>query len=192
MVRKIFVAGKTEKPMKSEPAINLPEARLTALAGMYKNERDGSTFQLSVKNNKLVPDNDLSLTTVSENIFKPDNFLFDIKGTRGLYIPFSPRDTIPFTKVNPASLSQKDFSAYEGEYFSEETNSTLSIGENKGVLVVHLKPKEDFPLLPTYADAFKITGLDCDVQFTRSSAGKILLMKMSVSRTRNVEFKKGE
>ena len=192
MIRKIFVSDKTGKNRKNAAGVDLPADKLNILAGLYKNERDGSTFELSVKNKRLVLDNDLPLTTASENIFKADNFLFEIKDAKGLYIPFLPRDTIPFTKVYPASLSPKDFAVFEGKYLSEEVNSTLTIEQKNGTLMIHLKPSEDYPLIPTYTDAFKIPALDCDLQFIRGPQNKIFILKMNVPRARNVEFKKTE
>lgn len=190
MVRKIFVPDKTQKVIKNESGIHLSEAKLNSVAGMYKNERNNSTFQLSVKNKNLVLDNEVPLITVSENIFKADNFLFEIKGSKGLYIPFSPRDTIPFTKVSPANLSPKDFKIYEGKYHSEETNSSIIVRQDNNKLMIHINPDEIYQLIPTYTDAFKIDELDCDVQFAGSHQNNILSMKMSVGRARNVAFKK--
>ncbi|MEO5997726.1 MAG: serine hydrolase domain-containing protein [Chitinophagaceae bacterium] len=190
MIRNIFVPDKTDKTVKKDSSINLPDTKLNALTGLYKNERDGSTFQLSAKNNNLVLDGEMLLVTVSENIFKTDNFLFEITGKKGLYIPFSPRDTIPFIKVNPVILSQKDFNIYEGKYFSEETNSSITIQHDNNKLILCLKPNENHSLIPKYTDGFKIDALDCDIQFVRSSQNKILAMRMNVSRARGVEFRK--
>jgi CubicO group peptidase (beta-lactamase class C family) len=191
-IRKIFVAPKLANAAKKETEVDLSDAQLDAFAGMYRNERDWSTFQLSVKNKHLVLDNELPLTTTSENTFKAANFLFEMRGTKGLYIPFSPRDTINFTKVSPVTLSQKDFKEYEGKYYSEETNSSITVREENGKLMIHLKPTEGFPLTPTYEDAFKINALDCDLFFARNPDKKILILKMYVFRARDVEFKKIE
>lgn len=191
-VRNIFVTDRTEKNRKKEAGIDLPADKLNALAGLYKNERDCSTFQLSVKNKTLVLDDEVPLTIASENILRSDNFLFEIKGPKGSYIPFLPRDTIPFTKVAPVTLLTTDLAVYEGKYFSEETNSTLTVEQSNGKLIIQLKPKDTYPLIPTYADAFKITGLDCDLQFARNPANKVIMMKMNVPRARNVECRKLE
>jgi len=186
-IRNIFVPDKTERK-KIETSINLSDAQLNSFAGLYKNERDGSTFELSVKNNKIILDNQLPLLTIAANIFKSNNFQLDVNGSKGWYIPYSPRDTMPFTKVDPVKLSQKDLSPYEGKYFSEETNSTLTIKHDKDSLFIQLKPGADFPLIPTYADGFKIDDLGCDMEFIRSSRNKILGIKMNLSRARGVEF----
>jgi CubicO group peptidase (beta-lactamase class C family) len=192
MVSKIFVIAKTENSIKNGKRIDLPDATLNGFAGLYRNERDASTFSLSVKNKTMILDNELPLAAISENTFTAGNFLLEINGTNGLYIPDSPRDTIHFTRVYPITPSQKDLDSYEGKYFSEETNSSITIKHIKDSLLIHLKPGDDCLLIPTYKDAFKIDALDGDLQFIRSVESKIIVMKISTSRARNVEFKKIE
>lgn len=189
-IRKIFVSDKTQKIIKADSSIKLSEVYLNSLTGMYVNERNRSTFQLSVKNDTLILDKYLPLISVSKNIFKSDNFLFDIKGTKGLYIPFSPRDTIHFARVKPANLSEKNYNIYEGKYFSEETNSSITIHRDSSKLIIHLNADKAYQLIPTYEDAFKINELDCDVQFIRNAKNKISTMKFYFWRARSVEFKK--
>ena len=135
-------------------------------------------------------DNELPLTPVAGNILKATNFQLLFRGANGFYIPRSPRDTIAFTKVYPVNLKQQDFMAYEGSYFSEETNAAITIKHDANRLLLQLKAGEDYPLLPGYKDGFKIDELDCDVHFTRGAGNKIQLMKMNVARARNVVFKK--
>jgi hypothetical protein len=189
-VRKIFVPDKSVETQENKTGINLPDSVLNNFTGLYVNERDGSTFQLSVKNNHLILDSSTSLTTVSNNTFKTDNFRFEINGDNGLYISSSPVDIVHFKKVKPVAPAQKDFNIYEGKYFSDETNSLVSIQHDSSTLIIHLKPGADYPLIPTYADAFKINELDCDVKFVRKGKNGVFLMKMSVSRARNVEFER--
>jgi len=52
MVSKLFVPDKTGKAANKETGIELPEAKLNSFAGLYKNERDNSTFTLTVKDKK--------------------------------------------------------------------------------------------------------------------------------------------
>ena len=191
MVSKLFVPDKTSKPAQTGTGgIDLPEATLNGLAGLYRNERDNSTFTLSVKDKKIILDNYLPLVTASATTLKADNFRFEFNGANGWFIPYSPRDTIPFTKVTPVDLSPDDFSIYEGKYFSDETNSSLVIKNDNGKLMIHVKPNADYPLKPAYKDAFTLDALGWDLQFTKSPGNKILSIKISLSRARDVEFKK--
>jgi CubicO group peptidase (beta-lactamase class C family) len=190
LVDKIFVPDKTQTAAIAESSIHLADAALNSFAGMYRNERDGSVFTLSVKDRQLQLDSTVMLAAVAGNIFKADNFLFIINGNKGLYIPFSPSDSIPFTKVSPVHLSKGDMASYTGKYFSAETNSSIIIQHDKDGLLLQLKPGETYPLKPTYKDAFTIEAMGCDLQFTGAAGNKMLAMKMSVSRARNVLFTK--
>ncbi|MEP6465268.1 MAG: serine hydrolase domain-containing protein [Parafilimonas sp.] len=173
-----------------DSSIIVPVAKLDSIAGLYVNERDNSTFQLSVKNNSLVLNNAITLTPAAENAFKAANFMLVINGDKGMYIPFLPLDSIPFRKVNAVTVAAKDFAAYEGNYFSDETNAAVTIQQNSDKLEIHLNADVAYTLIATYADAFKIAELDAAVQFIRNARNKIVMMKISVSRARNVEFKK--
>jgi CubicO group peptidase (beta-lactamase class C family) len=189
-VRNIFVPDKTVKVATKETTVNLTETQLSSVTGMYKNERDASSFELSVKNNQLVYDKDLKLTPVSENSFRAPNFLLEIKGSKGLYISFSPRDTVFITKVLPAKNSGNSINTFIGIYTSEETNSNMSVKQINGNLVLHVKPGQDYSMIPTYIDAFKVKELGADILFIRNNQNNIVTMNMSVSRARNVAFKK--
>ena len=189
-VRKIFIPDKTKQSFSSDSGINLPAEKLNALAGVYLNERDGSTFHLSVENNHLILDSSLQLVTVSDKIFKSDNFHFEINGNKGMYLPASPVDTIPFIKVVQVNPSKKESSQYEGKYFSDETNSSIIIKLDSGRLMMHLNADKAYQLIPTYKDAFKVRELGCELQFIKNAQNKIVLMNIDADRARNVEFKK--
>ncbi len=135
-------------------------------------------------------DNYLPLSASSKHIFKADNFLLEINGIKGSYITFSPRDTIHFTKVNPVSLSNKNLAIYEGKYFSEETNSHVTIQCDTSKLVIRFNVDKSYQLIPTFKDAFTINELSCNVQFIRSTQNKISAIKFYFWRTLGIEFKK--
>ena len=159
-------------------------------SGLYKNERDGSTAWLSLKNGQILLDNELPLQPLNENILTANNFLLKPDGSKGWYIPLSPRDTIPFIKMEPAHPLPKDLEAYTGKYFSAETNSWITIQMNKDSLTIQLKPGKSFPLTPTYKDGFKFDALDAYITFSRDANDKISALSISVTRARNVVFKK--
>lgn len=189
-IRKIFVPDRTERVQKMDGSIRLSKDYVNSLTGMYVNERNRSTFHLSVKNDTLILDNYLPLRAASDHFFKTDNFLLEINGTKGLYIRFSPRDTIPFLKVQAANLSAKDLTIYEGKYFSGETNSTVSIQRDSSKLSMRFNADKVYQLISTYKDAFTIDELGCELQFIRSTQNKISAIKFYFWRTRDIEFEK--
>ncbi len=113
-----------------------------------------------------------------------------LKESKVYIIPFSPRDAIHFKKVEPANLSEKDFNIYEGKYFSEETNSSITILHESSELIIHLNADNAYQLIPTYKDAFKINELDCNVQFIKNFQHKITKIKFYFWRTKGIEFTK--
>jgi CubicO group peptidase (beta-lactamase class C family) len=188
--RKIFVPDRTSSKSKTVIDSKQPAIKTGNFPGLYKNEREGSTFTLSVKDDKVLLDEGLQLVTISEQVVQSDNFLLELKGNKGWYIPFSPRDTMPFIKVTPVQLNQTEFAQYEGTYFSEETNSTFLVRHDENRLVIQLKPGKYYDIVPTYKDAFAINDMSCDLEFTRDALGKISGIKMSIPRARYVVFKK--
>jgi len=189
-IRKIFVPDKTEKLIKSDSIIKLSTAYLNSITGMYLNERNHSTFHLTAKGDTLILDNYLPLKAASKHFFKADNFLLEITGNKGTYVPFFPRDTIPFTKVNPVNLSKENIAIYEGKYFSGETNSFVTIKRDSSKLIIGFSADKTYELIPTYKDAFSIKELGCSVQFIRSTQNKISAIKFYFWRTLGIEFKK--
>ena len=189
-IRKIFVPDRTESVKETEASTKLSKDYLNSLTGMYVNERNRSTFHLSVKGDTLMLNNSLPLRTASDHIFKADNFLLKINGNGGSYIPFSPRDTISFTKIKPVDISQKDLHIYEGKYLSAETNSSVIIELDNSKPTIHFNADRIYQLLPTYKDAFSIDKLSCNLQFIRSNQNKISEIKFYFWRTRDIEFEK--
>ncbi|HWH63149.1 MAG TPA: serine hydrolase domain-containing protein, partial [Ginsengibacter sp.] len=189
-IRKIFVPNRTESVKETKPSTKLSKDYLNSLTGMYVNERNRSTFHLSVNGDTLMLDNYLPLRTAPDQIFKADNFLLKINGNGGSYIPFSPRDTISFTKIKPVDISQKDLHIYEGKYLSAETNSSVIIELDNSKPTIHFNADRIYQLLPTYKDAFSIDELGCNLQFIRSNQNKISEIKFYFWRTRDIEFEK--
>ena len=189
-IRKIFVPNITGSVKDTEASVKLSGDYLNSITGMYVNERNRSIFHLSHKGDTLMLDNYLPLKAASDNIFKADNFLLEINGTKGLYIPFFPRDTINFSKVQPVNLSAKDLTIYDGKYFSEETNSTVIIEPDSNKLTIRFNADKVYQLIPTYKDAFTLNELGCQLQFIRGTQKKISAIKFYFWRTKGIEFEK--
>jgi len=100
------------------------------------------------------------------------------------------RNTIPFIKLKQAHPLPKNLEVYTGKYFSPETNSWMTIQINKDSLTIRLKPGESYPLLPTCKDGFKLHTLDADIMFNRNTDNIITELSISITRARNVVFKK--
>ena len=78
---------------------------------------------------------------------------------------------------------------YTGEYYSDEAEAKFYVIIKNGKLVIQQKPKAEFQLTPTYKDGFETPA---GIVYFEREKNKIINLKISVGRARNVEFKKIE
>jgi CubicO group peptidase (beta-lactamase class C family) len=95
-------------------------------------------------------------------------------------------------KIEPAALSPEALKTYEGIYFSEETNSTVTFRVQEEKLMIRLNGNTIYPMKSTTKDTFRIEALDGDLVFSRSTMNKLNSFKISIGRARNVAFTKKE
>jgi len=81
----------------------------------------------------------------------------------------------------PATLSE-----FVGVYSSQEAETVLRVAIKDEKLVILRHPDSEFPMLPTYTDAF--TSKLGSVQFSRSADGKIRGFDLGTSRVWNLHF----
>ena len=93
-------------------------------------------------------------------------------------------------KVEPAALSSETLKSYEGIYFSEETNTTVTLKVQNENLMIRLNANTIYPLKSATKDTFYIEDLDGDLVFLRNTKNKLNSFKISVGRARNVAFTK--
>lgn len=182
----LFVPKKPVTPQAPPTAFTIAATTLNGYAGWYRNERNGDGLELTIKEGNLMVQNQ-KLTPLSNTYFAigQSHFLFREKG---FHLVNASNDTIFFFSVPNTSLSSTALQEYSGEYASEETESRLNILIKDGKLLIKLKPSSHITLTPTYKDGF--TSPAGTIYFERDKKGKITAMKISVSRARNVMFKK--
>ena len=76
---------------------------------------------------------------------------------------------------------------YAGEYYSDEAEAKFYVIIKNGKLIIQQKPKAEFQLTPTYKDGFDTPA---GIVYFERQMNKIIHLKMSVGRARNVAFKK--
>jgi hypothetical protein len=77
---------------------------------------------------------------------------------------------------------------YAGEYYSDEVQVTYIVHIKEGKLEIQLPPRIDFPMNPSYKDAFDLpVG---SMYFERDKKNNITGFKITISRARNVSFRK--
>ncbi len=188
-VRKIFVADKAVKELKNESAVNVTEATIQSYAGWYRCDRDGWGLAITVKDKKLLA-GETPLVAETENKFGYGKNTIIIQTGKGMMLIIPNRDSIHYSKADSALVDADNMNSYKGNYFSDETNSPAIIGLQNGKLTIHWKEDNVYELMPTYKDGFKSDDLGGNIYFTRNKENKITSMQISISRARNVAYKK--
>ena len=173
--------------IKEEPLpLDIEKSILDSYAGWYRNPRTGGAVKLSVQNNRLTATQVGALTAVSKETFIADNNRVLMQPKGFLFINGA-LDSILFTRESEAKIDEKILNEYAGEYYSEEAEAKFYVVVNKGKAFLQQKPKTSFFLSPTYKDGFDTPA--GTVYFEREK-DRVVRMKISVGRARNVEFKK--
>jgi CubicO group peptidase (beta-lactamase class C family) len=183
----LFVPNKAAPQDKGQFPIHKTDKNvLNGYTGWYRNNRTGGGVRLYVQNDKMFATQGGALTAISDDVFTFGNNRIVMR-SKGLLFINGARDSVYFTAVDSAKLDEKSLNEYAGEYYSEEAEARFFIVIKNGKLVMQQKPKSEFTLSPTYKDGFESpAGI---VYFDREK-DKIVRMKISVGRARNVEFRK--
>jgi len=183
----LFIPVKIPETKKDPPPpFAVSTDKLNKYTGWYRNSRTGGGVKLYLANDKLYGTQVGQLTPVAENAFITGNNRLEINSKGFLFIN-SLKDSIYFTAVDSAKLDEKAMNEYTGEYYSDEAEAKFYVLVKNGKLIILQKPKTEFQLTPTYKDGFETPA---GIIYFEREKNKIINLKISVGRARNVEFKK--
>src|SRR4030095_14871935 len=186
-VEELLIPVKTPETKKDPPPpFTTSKDKLNKYAGWYRNNRTGGGAKLYLQNDKLYGTQVGQLTPVAENVFITGSNRVELNSKGFLFIN-SAKDSIYFTAVDSAKLDEKAMNEYAGEYYSDEAEAKYYLQVKNGRLVMLQKPKTEFQLTPTYKDGFETPA---GIVYFEREKNKIINLKISVGRARNVEFKK--
>jgi hypothetical protein len=100
----------------------------------------------------------------------------------------TPTETSTYSAVEDATINDKTLVAYSGVYYSDETETKLTIKSKEGKLFLTRKPQEEFPVTPLYKDRFE--SPIGDIQFFKGQGGDFVEFEVSDGRSIKVKFKK--
>jgi CubicO group peptidase (beta-lactamase class C family) len=191
VLRNIFITEPAKTPLKKdEIKYTATKTLLLNYVGWYSDDRDGRAVKVEVKNDSMFFDNRL-LMPQSETKFKmmvPSSIFVEISDSGKKLNVITERDSISYSKEESPTVDNQYLEKYIGKFFSTETNSTITVYLKEGKLMINLKPNSDYELKPTYKDGFN--GLGGNLYFIKNKRNKIVAMKASNARVRNIEFKK--
>ena len=173
------------------PIINLAYTRLKNLAGLYNSGQVNQPTEILLKDGKLnVFDTDLK--PVSATKFMLAKYVFDFNKSDQLTVTPPNSDQILFYKSAAASLTFNDshLKDFEGNFQSNETQSSFSVAIKKGRLVLVKASANSFPLISITKDIFAIDGMLADLHFIRNKRGQVSGLAINMQRSLNIEFVK--
>jgi CubicO group peptidase (beta-lactamase class C family) len=143
--------------------------------GLYESLRDHGATHVAETNGILTFDN------------QPARLKVRFAGNR-MYTTSPVYGEDAWERVEPwvPNETPQELSAFTGTYVSEEAETTLTVFQEAGKLVIHRHPDSKFPLTPTYADAFN-SDLG-SIRFLRDASGKIVSLSLGQSRVWDLRF----
>ena len=180
-------------PVKTTPTkpveIKLDSTKLSFLTGAYRSVKSGEGLKISFEKGRLFANN-FPLEAVTENTFRfgGDVLMFDKPGRIHFVNP--DRDTLIYLAAEKANLTTSLLQQYAATYYSDETASEIKIVIENNKMRLYLHPYKFYELSPVYKDGFTIEGLGGTVYFEGKVAGKFTTIKVSISRARNVAFRR--
>lgn len=188
----------TAKPAAAAPAVELSAKALEARTGLYHDLREPRYRRLILDGGKLIysrgAGNTSPLVPVAGDRFRmegvPDltevSFPAPAAGERQqMVVTSGDGSKTIFERVEAASPTADDLTAYAGDYTSDELDAVLRIESKNGALTIRSPNDDDGPPLePTVKDEFTVGGLT--VVFTRDAAGKVAGLTLGAGRVRNI------
>ncbi len=176
------------------PGVELPAARLEALAGGYRDSRMGAFLRLDARGGTLRAGG-LELTPVSDTEFRADNGIViefedpPATGGRPAAIMDTPvADDVRLEPVGEFDPTPEELAEYVGSYRSDEAEATYTVAIDDGALAIRDRYGEGFQLDPTYPDAFR--GRGSTYIFRRDAAGRVTGLSLGEGRVWDLRFER--
>jgi CubicO group peptidase (beta-lactamase class C family) len=178
-------------------AIQLPPARLAALAGAYRDTRTGTLVQLTATQNRirlggteLVPVSEARFESGTGTVLRFESEAF-AEGRPAAFLDSPGADNVRLEPVGPFEPTPGELADYAGTYRSDEAEATFTVevGE-EGVLVLRDRWGEGTALRPLYPDAF--SGGGSRFIFRRDASGRVQEMSLSQGRVWDLRFERRE
>lgn len=170
------------------PVFTVAAEKLESYTGWFRDTRTGGGTQLRVTEGKLVNTAGRPVVPIAEGVFNAGGNRAVFHSTKNTIYLISPdNDTILLVREPAPELNESNINAYAGEYYSDETESRITLWAEGGKLYLKIKTADRFELRPTYKDGFESPF--GPIRFFRDG-GKVKSFYFSTGRARNVGFEK--
>lgn len=193
-IARAFLGSAAKDPV-APAGVAVPEARLRALAGLYREPVTGETRALRVEGGRL-HDGGTELVPLSEREYAAGasdrRYVFSSSGrTGGFEIESWETTEQRWEPVEPWTPSAADLAAFAGTYHSDDAETTFVVRVESGSLVLWRRPADTWTLEPVYRDGFRARGWI--VRFRRDrDGGPVVGLSLSLGRVYDMRFARVE
>lgn len=190
------------------PEVAVTSARMSALTGMYRNEKGGNIARISVTDGK--PQMEVFGSTFKMRALSPTEFtLVDFPvdaeisfnlagGDKVMNVTGDEAVAATYRGVAEFSPSPSDLSSFSGDFMSEELGviyrlqvvsgklNLVGISEPSGIPRTGIPVPN--PLRPTITDEFELSSLGVNLHFMRSPAHEITGFDLGAGRSQGIHF----
>ena len=175
----------------AEAAVTLPAAELSALAGLYWNERDATARRLIFDDGQLKmrtgPEQTITLKSIGSRRFVLENpsrtLTFE---SNRLTIAPETGAAVTFDRVETFAPTTAQLEAFAGVYRSDEIEATYRIVVKDGGLRLERLKSNPSVLEPLVTDTF--SGQPGVIRFTRDTTGAVTGFVLEAGRVRGMKF----
>jgi hypothetical protein len=191
-IARVYLGEAARDPV-TPAGMDVPTDVLARLEGIYRNTQTGEPILLLLRDGQLRLDGRIGLIPQSPAEFLMGSgdrrLVVRSTGTGGptltMFTGEYPDDT--FEPVEVFSPTEAELNAYEGEFHSNDAETTFVVGVEDGSLVVTRRPNVTFELSPVYADGFVFAEMGF-VRFERDGRGNVVALHLTVSRVYDMRF----
>jgi hypothetical protein len=181
----------TPTALVAEAEVPLPAAELTALAGLYWNERDATARRFVVEDGHLrmrtTPEQTIKLKSIGNRRFVLENpsptLIFE---SNRLTIAPESGTAVTFERVEPFTPTTAQLDGFAGAYRSDEIEATYRVVVKDGRLRLERLKSNSSMLEPLVTDTF--ASQPGVIRFTRDATGTVTGFVLEAGRVRGMKF----
>ena len=170
-------------------------AKMEALAGMYRRQRDNTVTRINWHDGKLTMDpGNTELLPIAAGRFlaaaTEQAVLFE-DGTPIQMRMVTPFGEVRYERAEPAQPTAAELAALAGEYESREIGTTLQLapGVKPGEMTYRIGSNAPVTLRPTFRGGFE-TPSGSSIYFLRDASGKVTALSAGDDRVWDLRFKR--
>ncbi len=195
-IARAFLGDAAHDPVAAD-GVDVPAQALSRVAGLYRDTQTGDPMRLAVVEGQLRMDGRAPMVPLSQTEFLvgSGDRRFIVRPADGprpsILVRSGEYDDGTYEPVDEFQPSEADLRAYEGEFYSHDAETTLTIIVEEGHLEVRRRPDDSFRLSPVYSDAFTAGQLGL-IRFDRDESGTVVELRLRQGRVYDMRFQRVE